>query len=192
MGWTGYHATHYDKRGNIDRRAECDERMSGETERATWEVLKSSLVGSVYYAAIRRTDKKTGENHVFGCVCLTSVDNSDYFNFSYKDMSEDMGPGESRCPVSILDLLSPTESEYAIAWRQRCRENAKNKNTLGRLPVGTVIEFERWNGETVRAVKMSPAYQFKTPWWKRTDAQLYIKKNQIPANFRVVEETTAA
>lgn len=191
MGWTGYHATHYDKRGNIDRRAECDERMSGETERATWEVLKSSMAGAVYYAAVRRTDKETGENHVFGCVCLTSVDNSDYFNFNYKDMSEDMGPAESRCPLGILDLLSPTESEYALAWRQRCRENAKNKNTLGRLPVGTVIEFEQ-NGMTRRAVKMAPAYQFKTPWWYLADLHRYVKKNHIPANFRVVEEIAAA
>lgn len=191
MGWTGYHATHYDKRGNIDRRAECDERMSGETERATWEVLKSSMVGAVYYAAIRRTDKETGENHVFGCVCLTSVDNKDYYNFSYKDMSEDMGPAESRCPLGILDLLSPTESEWALEWRQRCRDNAKNKNSLGRLPVGTVIEFEQ-NGTTRRAVKMAPAYQFKTPWWYLEDLHRYIKKNHIPQNFRVIEESVAA
>ena len=39
MGWTGYHATNYNRRGEIDRRAECDEQMSGENERGKWEVL---------------------------------------------------------------------------------------------------------------------------------------------------------
>lgn len=186
MGWTSYHATHYTIRGEIDRRAECDEQMSGTNSGGEkWEILKSAMRGSVYYAAIRYT-KTDGSSYVFGCVCLTSVDNSDYFNFSYKSMSEDMGPHESKCPLSILSLLSPTESEFALAWRRRCRENAENKNSLGRLPVGTMIEFERYDGTTVRLEKRSPAYQFKTAWWKVVGENHYFKKNHIPAAFRVV------
>lgn len=184
MGWTGYHATHY-KNGIIDRRAECDEQMSGETERAKWEIVKSAMRGSVYYAAIRRTDKESGESYVFGCVCLTSVDNKDYFNFSYKDMSEDMGPGCYDCPLSILDLLSPTESEWALAWREKCREKAKSKNPLGKLPIGAEIEYE-WYGEPRRAVKRAPAFQFKTPWWYLPDLNRYVPKNRIPSNYRIV------
>lgn len=184
MGWTGYHATHYNKRGEIDRRAECDERMSGENEHGKWEILKSSMVGSTYYAAIRRTSYPDGESHVFGCVCLTSVDNSDWFNFSYKDMSEDMGPGESKCPVSILKLLDDTDNEYSLAWRKRCWDFAQNKNKLGDLPIGTTIEWENYKGETVQATKRSPAYQFKTPWWQA--GPYYVKKNQIPTQFRIV------
>lgn len=191
MGWTGYHATHYDKRGNVDRRAECDEQMGGETDAGKWEVVKSSMRGSVYYAAIRRTDKQSGESRIFGCVCLTSVDSNDYFNFSYKSMSEDMGPNESKCPLSILSLLSPTESEWALEWRKRCRENAKDKNSLGLLPIGAEIEFEA-GGRTVRAVKHAPAYQFKTPFWYIPAEGLYIKKNRIPQNFRVVSAQIAA
>lgn len=182
MGWTGYHATNYNRRGEIDRRAECDEQMSGENERGKWEVLKSTMRGSTYYAAIRRTDKETGERHVFGCVCLTSVDMKDYFNFSYKDMDESMGPGCYDCPASILDLLSPTDNEYALTWRQKCREKAKAPD-LGKLPIGTMIEFTI-RGETCRAIKQAPAYQFKTPWWKI--GPHYIKKNHIPAEWRVV------
>jgi len=189
MGWTGYHATYYDRRGNIDRKAELDERMAGENEYGKWEVLKSSMRGSVYYAAIRRT-MPDGNSHVFGCVCLTSVDNSDYCNFSYKDMSEDMGPGESKCPVSILDLLSPTENEYALAWRKRCRENAKNGNALGKLPIGAVIEYE-WGDRIMRAEKRARAYQFKTPWWKIVGDNKYCPKSRIPRNFTVISAATA-
>lgn len=190
MGWTGYHASHY-RNGIIDRRAELDEQMSGETEAGKWEIVKSTMRGSVYYAAIRRTDKRNGESHVFGCVCLTSVDNSDYYNFSYKDMSEDMGPCYYDCPLSILNLLSPTESEYALNWREKCREKAKNKNSLGKLPIGAVIEYD-WYGEKRRAVKRAPAFQFKTPWWYLPDLNRYIQKNRIPENFRVVSAEAAA
>ena len=42
MGWTGYHASHY-RNGIIDRRAELDEQMSGETEAGKWEIVKSTM-----------------------------------------------------------------------------------------------------------------------------------------------------
>ena len=31
-----------------------------------------------------------------------------------------MGPVESQCPACILDLLTPPEEVYALAWRARC------------------------------------------------------------------------
>ena len=185
MGWTSYHATNYTRRGEVDRKAECDSVFTEDGEYGKWEVLKSSMCGSTYYAAVKRT-MPSGKTYVFGAVCLTTVDSKDYFNFSYKDMSEDMGPGDCKCPVSILDLLSPTENEYALEWRRRCRENAKGKNSLGRLPVGSVIEFKKRDGSIVRLVKRSPAYQFKTPWWQIVGENHYFKKNHIPAEYSVI------
>lgn len=183
MGWTTYHATHYNRRGEVDRKAECDEVFTENSEHGKWEVLKSSMHGSTYYAAVRRT-RPGGESYVFGAVCLTNVDSSDYYNFGYKDMDESVGPFSYDCPLSILDLLSPTENELALEWREQCRRKAKSKNSLSRLPVGTTIEFE-FNGETIRATKTAPAYQFKTPWWK-TGPMNYITKNNIPEDFRIV------
>ena len=58
-------------------------------------------------------------------------------------MDESCGPGQCDCPNSILDLLSPTDNEYANEWRKACYENIakkKNKNCLSKLPVGTVIK----------------------------------------------------
>ena len=185
MGWTSYHAEYYNRRGEIDRRAECDERMSGENEHGKWEVLQSTMRGSTYYAAIRRTDKETGESHVFGCVCLTSVDMKDYFNFSYKDMEESMGPYNYDCPASILDLLSPTDNEYALNWRQKCREKKSSKNALEKLPVGTVIEYALGD-QTYRLEKRAPNFQFKTPWWYRAANNTYVPKARIPQTFQVV------
>ena len=45
-------------------------------------------------------------------------------------MSEDMGPYESKCPKGIIDLLSPTESEYAKAWRKRWIEAESKHSNL--------------------------------------------------------------
>src|SRR3546814_8395448 len=36
-------------------------------------------------------------------------------------MDETVGPCASKCPASILSLLTPTESQWANAWRARCR-----------------------------------------------------------------------
>ena len=38
-----------------------------------------------------------------------------------------MGPCETDCPASILDLLTPTDKEYALDWRARCRANLERR-----------------------------------------------------------------
>lgn len=157
MGWTSYHAGHY-KNGKIDRKAECDAYFLEGLNRGHFDVLKSAMVGSTYYAAIKPLKKSGGkddngnyiyvdipaaEQEVIAVVFLTSTDVKDYFNFSYKDMSETMGPYERDCPKGILDLLTPTENELAKEWRKDCYENLKKKrdpNNLSNLPVGSVIK----------------------------------------------------
>lgn len=176
MGWTSYPVY-----GDVNRKKECDRVYTGENDTTEWIVLKSTMVGSVYYAAVMRIDKETRKSRVFAGICLTRVEKGEFW---YKDMDESCGPFENKCPNSILKLLSDTPYEFAKEWRKRCREyNSKPK--LGKLPIGTTIEFTR-GGETIQATKMSPAYQFKTPWWTVTGAD-YIKKNHIPEDFRVVE-----
>ena len=157
MGWTSYRATHY-KKGKVDRKAECDAYFMEGLNRGYFDVLKSSMVGSVYYAAVKPLKKyggkdsngvsvsidiPTDEQWVFGVVFLTSTDSKDYFNFSYKDMDETVGPCYYDCPKGILDLLTPTDNEWANNWRSECRkrlEEKKNPNALSKLPVGTIVQ----------------------------------------------------
>lgn len=156
MGWTSYHATHY-KKGRIDRKAECDAYFMEGLPREYYDVLKSSMVGSVYYAAVKQLKKYSKDDdgnailvdipinkqRVFGAVFLTSTDSKDYFNFSYKEMAETSEPFYYDCPKGILDLLTPTDDEYANRWRAKCYEQLEKKNnpnSLGKLPKGTVIQ----------------------------------------------------
>lgn len=157
MGWISYHAIHY-KNGKIDRKAECDAYFMEGLNKGHFNVLKSSMVGSTYYAAVQRIVKYIGkdengvgiyeplpenERTTFGTVLLTSTDVKNYFNFSYKNMDESMGPCYYDCPKGVLDLLSPTDNEHANEWRKSCYDNLvkkKNSNRLSKLPVGTVIK----------------------------------------------------
>lgn len=142
MGWTEYHASYY-KNGKVDRKAEMDNMFNWEDENRKCEVLKSSMVGSTYYAAVKSLNKTNGYECVWAAICLTNTNIREYFNFAYKDMDETCGPYKYDCPKGILDLLSPTENEYALEWRKQCYENLakkKNPNGLNKLPVGTVIK----------------------------------------------------
>ena len=187
MGWTSYHATHY-KKGNIDRKAECDTYFLEGLNRGCYDVLKSSMVGSVYYAAVKPLKKyakddggneiivdiPTSEQRVFAAVFLTSTDVKDYFNFSYKDMDETVGPCNYDCPKGILDLLTPTNNEYANNWRAECRKQLakkNNSNALNKLPVGTIIKvtmpfdtkyFEE--GDVVELCKSTNFGSNRTSW----------------------------
>lgn len=192
MGWTGYHATHY-KNGKIDRKAECDAYFMEGLNRGHFNVLKSSMVGNTYYAAVSPLKKSNGKNEngdyiyidipeservVFGVVFLTSIDTKDYYNFSYKDMDETCGPYKYDCPKGILDLLTPTENEYANAWRKQCYaklEKKKDPNNLGKLPVDTVIKIVMpfdtnyfRKGQEVKLKKCKRWYSNRTEWITQT------------------------
>lgn len=107
MGWTSQNATYY-KNGKVDRKMECDAYFLEGINRGYYEIVKSAMVGSTYYAAIRALKRYSelrnadgkrvkeiiseDERRTFGVVILTQVDNKDYFNFSYKLIHESMGP----------------------------------------------------------------------------------------------------
>ncbi|NIJ09313.1 hypothetical protein FHS31_002945 [Sphingomonas vulcanisoli] len=108
-------------------------------------VLASSMVGTTYYAACERID--TDVRMVFAVICLTKRSSGarDGCTFGYKDMSEDMGPHESECPAAILDLLTETQSDYARAWRSRCRDHLEHRRLVNARPTprpGQIIIFD--------------------------------------------------
>ena len=184
MGWTEYHATHY-KNGKVDRKAEIDAMWNDDIS-GKFTVLKSSMRGSTYYGAI----KQNNTEEVFAVVFLTSTDMKNYFNFSYKDMDETYGPYQYDCPKGILDLLTPTNNEVALKWRETCRERLKakqDKNSLSKLPVGTVIKFDNYDGKKITAYNKPPAYKFKRPFWMLQGKHSYIKLKHIPENYVVIQ-----
>ena len=189
MGWSGYPAPI-----PVKRKYECDKANTWDEPNSSCRVLKSAMCGSVWYGACEFTNKQTGKSKVFGAVCLTQIDNSEYCNFFIKEIDESMGPNYYDCPSAIIKMLSPTDNKFALEWRQKCLETVENRTKkmkkLQKLPIGTIIEFNLNEDpdEKVRAVKRSPAYQFKTPWWEACNHTGYFKKKNIPNTFKVVDE----
>lgn len=196
MGWCSYVATHY-KNGKVDRKAEMDKQYTQEEHDSSFdgeiihypkmEVLKSSMIGSTYYAAVHITNLQNGYEHTCAVICLTSTKWNGGMNFGYKNMDETCNPGYYDCPKGILDLLSPTDNEYALEWRRLCHEKRTNKKpTLASLPVGTRIKYTDWNKKEVELYKHPAGYQFKRPFWMLVDGSGYISTKYIPESYEVI------
>jgi hypothetical protein len=209
MGWLEYHATYHYKDGSVNRKKECDAHFADGLNSGHFKILKSTMVGSVYYAAIMPLKKpaynEKGEHakdesgnylyvpipeknrEIVGVVMLTGTRKNGRY-FAYKMMDETVGPNYYDCPQSILELLTPTTVPYAVAWRQKCKErNEKIKH--GDLPVGSIIEFVK-NGKKFTLTKRAPAYQFKNSWWSSVDDEgcmRYYSKKRIPVDFTVIK-----
>lgn len=82
-----------------------------------------------------------GEKGIYGVVCLLSYYPNDYYNFGYKVMDETMGPFMYECPERILRLLTPTDNEYALRWREKCWERLRSRQNKPKLKKGLLIEF---------------------------------------------------
>lgn len=142
MGWTTcMHSCYwkYDKKGNrtVDRKAELDALFTWERKEAVESyghvyppmkdtVLKSSMVGSVYYAAVKR-EQPGKEPMVWAAICLTHGRGRDGSVWGYKDMCESMMPYYYDCPAGILALLTPTDNSDANKWREECRKKIARK-----------------------------------------------------------------
>jgi hypothetical protein len=138
-------------------------------------VLRSALVKMrVYYAAVEQVVAATDKREVWGAVCLVDYNPRDRegYIFGYSPafsilpigltnlsssilrrkslsriswVSEPMGPCECDCPDAILDLLIPTDHQYAEEWRARCRDNAAERRARCAKPTpraGQTIIFD--------------------------------------------------
>jgi hypothetical protein len=87
------------------------------------KIIENSFVPGqgegVFYAAVE-TRSESGGTEVWAMVVLTHGRAG--ANFSGKPMDETVGPAQESCPPRILDRLTPTESQWAREWRQRCRD----------------------------------------------------------------------
>ena len=179
MGWSGsfYSGTVQDfiKNGEVERLYNC-------------ETLARSVKGNVVYSAVKDKD-----GSISAMVTLLRKDRDGYV--MVKSVHETSGPCESECPEKILNMLSDTDAEWALAWRERCRNhknvvraNKVKRAELDQLPIGSRIMF---NGQEHKAFENV---------WRNTKAEgstvfvnisnnRYSKKNQIIKHgYQVLEE----
>lgn len=131
MGWT-FQEKPRDVKGYLDRS------LTWDNETGARRVLDSAIVAArEYYAAVEWI-KPDGTREVWCAVFMLQFVPmaQDGMTFGYKDMDESMGPRIARCPERILDLLTETDSEWANAWRQRCREYHAARKAKPKLQPG--------------------------------------------------------
>ncbi len=138
MGWT----TTY-KEKSVSAKEYIEKKLLVWTsDTHTYKVLDGGVVKfRTYYGAVEKTENVSGERSVFAVVILLNYYKDGYYNFGYKDMSEDMGPCQSECPERILKLLTPTTSEYANDWRDRCWKNISDRKVKSKIVVGNVLNY---------------------------------------------------
>jgi hypothetical protein len=133
-------------------------------------VLRSSMVGHVYYAAVE-SYAEMGPKSVFAVVCLTRWNPKarDGYIFAYKDMDESCGPHECLCPARILDLLTEPANHYAREWRARCRARLlltgrKQPKTGDRLIFPEPVRFsDGYEGRVFDVVRRQRAILLQRP-----------------------------
>ena len=179
-------------------RAYLDNQFTYTREDHRLTVLASSMVGSTYYAAAERIES-SGDRQVFAVVCLTKTSTGarDGCTFGYKDMTEHMGPCESDCPAAILKELTDTDSEYAQAWRARCRANLVQRRLQNAKPTpkpGQTIVFDEpmrfSDGQERARFEVVPNPKGRTPLFRDPETRSICR---IPAfkkrSYRLINPT---
>ena len=131
MGWTEFTDRPDLSRAEMIRR-ELSQDPTPENPRA-WGFEYITERGSTVYA-IGWSDAPDRPRKYFGLVCLTRRFKSNWCGraFSYKDMTEDVGPYAYDAPAKMLDMLdrlAPNPTGYAAEWRKKCRERIDAQKT---------------------------------------------------------------
>jgi hypothetical protein len=126
------------------------------------KTIKSCSVGNNLMTVQEYTNKEN-ETIRFACVYLIKgppFGRDDGYGWGYKDVDESMGPCQTAFPLAWLDLLSPTDSQYALDWRKAVRER----------------------GEKLRSAKLGSK-------WKGFGHVFEIILRRSPTSFRATDET---
>lgn len=114
MGWTSYY-----KPASVSTDEELRNYLHNhllEGHEVLYDCVRASGHGDrVLYAALRLPDGTV--------TALVLLGNSRNCDFCVKEIGETMGPAAAGAPAKLLNLLTPADNEYALAWRKRCWDN---------------------------------------------------------------------
>lgn len=165
MGWT---YTHKDEGESV--KEFFSKEFGYANEKRKTRVLDCAVVClREAYLAFEDMNLVDGTREVFAIVCALDYRPLDHWNFGYKDMDETMGPYYYNCPERILNLLTPTDNEYALKWRRKCREAVERRKKVAKIKNGDILEFEEpivfQNGCKIRQLQVKDKKKglFKEP-----------------------------
>jgi len=159
MGWTFQHMN----KGAVGKY--FADNLTWDTDKVSTKLLRGGLKSfREYYGAVETTDKATGVKTVWAYIGLVQWVKNDHNNFGVKDMDETCGPYAYNCPKKILELLTPTDNEYANKWRQANWDRINSKLTLKHgqiIKTSTPLTFtDGTQQDTFEVHKRGKAYRF--------------------------------
>jgi hypothetical protein len=194
MGWTFTNKGGLTTKEFFEREFNHDKPEEGRSGK----VIACHATWTVAYLAYETLSPKGRQ--VVGVVCLLQhVPRAlDGYTFGYKDMSEEDGPCESKCPKTILDMLTPTTSEYALQWRKRCQERIDKRAKAPKVKKGEWVKFTHpltFRGgetlDTLQYIKGNTFYRCYTNyrisnWKEREYVNLGVEKPDLTLPVTVV------
>jgi len=148
-------------------------------------VLAVSGDGETAYVILESIDKRTGKRDISIDVCIGG---------EAKTMSEGQGPVATDCPERLIDMTTPTDSEYTTKWRAECRRKIALRKAFPEFRPGDRILFHDHfypeNKETIGSdftVADAKRFSCVLPNGKKSRLTFeYLYCN--PDNFRVIRD----
>ena len=115
MGWS------FRMNRNIKKKELVEELISPNSLSPGYSILEHRIVGNnLWYLYSRPSGTKT-----IGLFLLASGGNE--MGWGYKGVSEDSGPFELDCPISLIDKCDLPECDWAREWREKVLSNREEK-----------------------------------------------------------------
>lgn len=129
MNWYG-DKLYLDGITDKDKKNEIINDLTLDDEKSSCKVLDIAGKNNVFYYAVEELNKEDGTTSVVGGVVITSIQNH---TLKKNIMDEAQGPFYYDCPKRILDILTPTTSQYAMCWRNKCAEYQERKTLISEM-----------------------------------------------------------
>lgn len=135
MGWTS--CSSWERPSDVRREILAD--YASQPER--FEVLDHKMMGygRRWWMLLRC---KSADGTFADMLVLFLIQPSrDGYGCAYKDVSEEMGPCEVDCPLSLLDRATEPVNEYATNWREKVRAYHASRKAGVKLNPGDKIRL---------------------------------------------------
>ena len=87
----------------------------------------------------------TAEDGTAARIIVLFLLRADRDGWGYKPVSEDMGPSETNCPLSLLTIAGPPPEGFAVEWRARVlaahEANSAKRAAIARFTVGQKVQL---------------------------------------------------
>ena len=109
-----------------------------------FRAIRHSVVGNHLWVAFENeTSEHYEKGHRFLALYLLAGDRN--YGWGCKAIQESMGPSDCDCPLYLLDIVPPADSEYAAGFRDRVRayhaQKAEARDKKTALKVGDKLEL---------------------------------------------------